>query len=224
MQVMTMPNNKPIPRHIGVIPDGNRRWAQAKGLPKRDGYFYGIEPAKRLFKDVWDAGVEEVSVYIFTKENSHRPSEQIVAFKEAFITFLDWVQGKDVSLLIVGDPSSKVFPKELREMTVPQKDRDKKRKLNFLVNYNWEWDLSVGLKDNNGSKKGPVLEKIGSRHVSKVDLVIRWGNRNRLSGFLPVQTAYADIYVIKDYWPDYELGHLHEALKWYGEQDITMGG
>ena len=108
-------------------------------------------------------------------------------------------------------------------MTVPHKDRDKKRKLNFLVNYNWEWDLSVGL-NGNGSKKAPVLSRIGSRYVSKVDLVIRWGDRNRLSGFLPVQTAYADIYIIKDFWPDYQKGHLHEALSWYDKQDITMGG
>jgi undecaprenyl diphosphate synthase len=217
---------KRIPRHIGVIPDGNRRWALARGMEKKDGYFHGIEPATRLFKDVWDVGIEEVSVYIFTKENSHRPSDQILAFKDAFFYFLDWVKDKDVSLLVVGDSNSKVFPKELKKMTVPQKDRDKKRKLNFLVNYNWEWDLSVGLNGNNGNghKKAPVLSKIGSRHVSKIDLVIRWGDRNRLSGFLPVQTAYADIFIIKQYWPDYEQDHLHQALKWYDKQDITMGG
>jgi undecaprenyl diphosphate synthase len=217
---------KRLPKHIGIIPDGNRRWAVARGLEKKDGYFAGIEPAKKIFQDVWSVGVQEVSVYIFTKENAHRPKDQIVAFKQAFLEFLGWVEDKDVSLLVVGDTRSPVFPKELKRLTVPDKDRDGKRRLNFLVNYNWEWDLSVGLKGNNGGNggNGGILSKIGSRHVSKVDLVIRWGDRTRLSGFLPVQTAYADIYVVKAYWPDYELGHLHEALKWYECQDITMGG
>lgn len=217
---------KRLPKHIGIIPDGNRRWAVARGLEKKDGYFFGIEPAKRIFQDVWSVGVQEVSVYIFTKENAHRPKDQIVAFKQAFLEFLGWVEDKDVSLLVVGDTRSPVFPKELKRLTVPDKDRNGKRRLNFLVNYNWEWDLSVGLKGNNGGNggNGGILSKIGSRHVSKVDLVIRWGDRTRLSGFLPVQTAYADIYVVKAYWPDYEPGHLHEALKWYEGQDITMGG
>jgi len=214
---------KRLPKHIGIIPDGNRRWAVARGLEKKDGYFHGIEPAKRIFQDVWSVGVEEVSVYIFTKENAHRPKDQIIAFKQAFLEFLDWVDDKDVSLLVVGDTRSPVFPKEIKKLTVPDKGRDGKRRLNFLVNYNWEWDLSVGLKGGNGGNGG-ILGRIGSHHVSKVDLVIRWGDRNRLSGFLPVQTAYADIYVVKALWPDYEVGHLYKALKWYEKQDITMGG
>jgi len=217
---------KRVPKHIGIIPDGNRRWAVARGLQKKDGYWHGIEPAKKIFQDVWAVGIEEVSVYIFTKENTHRPKDQMVSFKNAFLEFIDWVEDKDISLLVVGDASSPLFPKEVKELTVPSTDRDKKRRLNFLVNYNWEWDLSSATRGNNGGNGGKkdILSKLGSRHVPKVDLVIRWGNRNRLSGFLPVQTAYADIYVVKALWPDYEVGHLYEALKWYENQDVTMGG
>ena len=65
---------------------------------------------------------------------------------------------------------------------------------------------------------------MGSADVSRVDLVIRWGGRRRLSGFLPIQSVYADIYVIDDYWPDFNARHIHDALAWYSKQDITLGG
>jgi len=217
---------KRIPRHIGMIPDGNRRWAATRGLPKKDGYEHGIDPAKKAYGDVWDLGIQEVSVYIFTKENSHRPKDQTDAFKAAFSKFLRWVSDKEVSLLVVGDSGSEVFPKELKGFTVPEPDRAEKRRLNFLVNYNWKWDLSVAIEECRGGVPAnkDLLECIGSRHVSPIDLVIRWGSRSRLSGFLPVQSAYADIYVVDALWPDYKIQHLHEALGWYERQDITMGG
>ena len=60
--------------------------------------------------------------------------------------------------------------------------------------------------------------------ISRVDLVIRWGGMRRLSGFLPVQSVYADFYVVDDLWPDYKDEHIYNALDWYSKQDITLGG
>ena len=87
---------------------------------------------------------------------------------------------------------------------------------NFLVNYSFEWDLGV--------RRGTIGPVMGSVDVSRVDLVIRWGGRRRLSGFLPVQSVYADIYVVEDYWPDFDTSHVYEALDWYSRQDVTLGG
>ena len=80
--------------------------------------------------------------------------------------------------------------------------------INFLVNYGWKWDLI-----NNASKAIP-----------RIDLIIRWGGRRRLSGFLPIQSVYADFYVIDDLWPNFNKTHLDKALFWYQTQDITLGG
>jgi undecaprenyl diphosphate synthase len=221
-----MPQFKRVPTHLGIIPDGNRRWATARGLPKSDGYEHGIEPAKRMFEAVWDLGIQEVSTYIFTQENTHRPKEQIEAFKAAFFRFLDWVERKDVALLVVGDTTSSMFPPELEPLTVPAEDRARKRRLNLLVNYSWKWDVGEVARGGNGSKgrRREALESLGSRHVSRIDLITRWGGRNRLSGFLPMQSAYADIYVIDSMWPDATVDQLHAALRWYETQDVTMGG
>ena len=86
--------------------------------------------------------------------------------------------------------------------------------MNLLVNYGWEWDLD-GLKNRRAA--------LGS-DVSRLDLIVRWGGGRRLSGFLPVQSVYADIFAIDEYWPDFEPGHLTRALAWFRDQDRTLGG
>jgi undecaprenyl pyrophosphate synthase len=86
-------------------------------------------------------------------------------------------------------------------------------KVNLLVNYGWEWDLA-GLK-NGGLRSG---------EVSRLDLIVRWGGGRRLSGFLPVQSVYADFYVRDEYWPDFDPQHFEHALDWFKNQDQTLGG
>lgn len=213
-----------IPSHVGVIPDGNRRWAVARGLPKSAGYEQGIEPAKRFYDVVWDLGVQEVSSYVFTKENMHRPRDQIVAFKAAFAAFIDWIRDKDVSVLLVGDTKSTSFPAEFAHLAVPDEGRSSKRRLNLLVNYSWKWDVAEAARAIAAGKQADPLDHVGSRHVSRIDLVVRWGARSRLSGFLPLQSAYADLYVVDAMWPDFEPEHFYDALRWYSGQDITLGG
>ena len=86
--------------------------------------------------------------------------------------------------------------------------------MNFLVNYGWKWDLSHIQKDGE-----PY-----SRDISRIDLIIRWGGMRRLSGFLPIQSVYADFYVAEPLWPDYTDEDFLLALDWYGKQDVTLGG
>ena len=63
-----------------------------------------------------------------------------------------------------------------------------------------------------------------SRNIPRIDLVVRWGGMCRLSGFLPLQTVYSDFYIVKDLWPDFRQEHLEDALAWYQQQDVTLGG
>jgi len=191
-------------------------------LSTEKGYRYGIEPGKELFREGVKSGVSEISVYAFTEENTRRPKEQIAAFKEACVEFVGWMRSRDVSLLVVGNSDSPSFPDELRDLTAPRSCCEGRIKVNFLVNYSWRWDL--GCAARNGKLGQGVLAGIGSSGVSPIDLIIRWGGRRRLSGFLPIQSAYADIFVLDDLWPDFKIAHFHEALRWYAEQDVTRGG
>ncbi len=201
---------KRIPRHIGLIPDGNRRWAQARGAAKREGYAAGIEPGLRLLDQCRRLDVEELSIYGFTKENVHRPADQVHAFRDACVEYSMRAIEAGAALCVIGDTASALFPLELQAHATTRSPGD--LRVNLLVNYGWQWDLA-GLP-----------ERLRSEQASRVDLVVRWGGRNRLSGFLPVQSAYADIYTLDTLWPDMHPDDLLVALEWYEKQDVTLGG
>ncbi|OJF93539.1 undecaprenyl diphosphate synthase family protein [Alkalibacterium sp. 20] len=220
-----MKNYKRLPKHIGVIPDGNRRWALTKGLKKHDGYNHGIGPGMKLYEACLELGVEEMTYYGFTMDNVKRPSLQTKAFQKACVDSVNELKEKDADLLVLGNTDSDVFPKELLPYANKRtKFGEGKMKVNFLVNYGWNWDLNYALKESADTPSKDITEMMASKDVSRIDLILRWGGRRRLSGFLPVQSIYSDIFVFDDLWPDYKADHLHEALSWYQETDITLGG
>jgi len=199
-----------IPRHVGVIPDGNRRWAVQHGMEKHEGYAHGVAPGLALFEQCRRTGVEEVSVYCFTKDNVKRAATQKHAFTDATLQLARALIEGGADVVAVGDRDSASFPAELAPFDAP---RGSGQRVNLLVNYGWDWDLA-GLRDG----------AIRSQNVSRMDLVIRWGGGRRLSGFLPVQSVYADIFVEEALWPDCRPAHFKAALAWFAQQDRTLGG
>lgn len=203
---------KRIPKHIGIIPDGNRRWAEGSGLKKEEGYAYGLEPGLKLLRTARNHGIQELTYYGFTVDNCKRPKEQVIAFSDACVRAVKMIEQEDVEVYVIGNTNSSCFPAELlsyagrRRQPVCGKERVR---VNLLVNYGWKWDMKNGW---------------ASREIPRIDMVIRWGGMCRLSGFLPLQTVYSDFYIVKDLWPDFQEKHFTDALQWYQEQDITLGG
>ncbi|WP_418791935.1 polyprenyl diphosphate synthase [Phosphitispora sp. TUW77] len=222
---LQLPQFKRLPKHIGIIPDGNRRWAESHGLTKECGYENGIGPGMQLYEFCSALGIKELTFYGFTQDNTKRPHPQKKAFKQACIDAVLKLSKRDAALRVIGNVDSPSFPRELIPYTNRISFGKGSIKINFLVNYGWQWDLNHGLQGLNGkgSKRG-FYKHLASSDVSRVDLIIRWGGRRRLSGFLPVQSIYSDFYIIDDYWPDFTPEHLFEALRWYEGQDVTLGG
>lgn len=213
---------KKIPQHIAIIPDGNRRWAVKNGMQKFEGYQYGIKPGVDSFKLCVELGIKEFTFFGFTQDNTKRPKEQVDEFTKACIESVKELSKLDSELIVIGKTDSEKFPKELLKYTKRTKFNNGKIKVNFLVNYGWQWDLKYAY--DNCIYKEDMLKNIASSEISKIDLVVRWGGRHRLSGILPVQTVYSDIYVVDDMWPDYKPEHLYNAMSWYQSQDDTLGG
>ena len=211
-----------IPKHIGIIPDGNRRWAKYAGLQKKEGYAHGLKPGLDLLRLAKDAGIQEITYYGFTTDNCGRPPEQVKAFSKACVDAVNLIASEPVSLLVVGDEDASTFPKELLPYTTRTDLNGGGTRVNFLVNYGWEWDLA-GL-DHPGRNRRNICRELHSHDISRVDLVIRWGGMRRLSGFLPVQSVYADFFVVDRLWPDFQAEDFAQALQWYQEQDVTLGG
>lgn len=215
-----------LPRHIGLIPDGNRRWAESRGLLRDDGYSAGVAPGLRTLERCRQLGIDEVTAYGFTRENVKRPAVQVRAFRNACVALAAGAVAAGAALLVVGDTDSPVFPEELRPFSGARTPGG--IRFNLLVNYNWQWDLERAIAavrpDAPTSLRADFPGHLGSRGVSRIDLVIRWGGRRRLSGFVPLQTAYADIYVVDSLWPDMTAHELDAALEWYARQEVTLGG
>lgn len=220
----TMQEYGRLPQHIGIIPDGNRRWALQNGKKKEDGYDYGIKPGFELYKECIELGVKELTFYGFTQDNTKRPAAQTKAFQKACVDSVLQLADYDANLLIVGNTASPLFPQELLPYTKRVSIGKGLINVNFLVNYGWNWDLSHSMIGEHINNNDSFSKGIASTEISRIDLIIRWGGRRRLSGFLPIQSIYADFYVIEDMWPDFKIEHLHEALEWYQDQDITLGG
>jgi undecaprenyl diphosphate synthase len=199
-----------VPKHVGFIPDSNRRWALQQGLPKEAGYDWGINPGLQLFEQCLKYGIEEASIFCFTQDNTKRPSLQKNAFRKATVTFALEIERRGAALLVLGDQTSAQFPEELMKFRQRQGNGIR---VNLLVNYGWKWDLE-GFKDND----------LQSKEIPPVDMIVRWGGSSRLSGFLPIQSVYADFFVIKEYWPDFNPMHFDNALAWFRKQDKTLGG
>ena len=207
-----------IPKHIGIIPDGNRRWASERGLEKGDGYTHGLHPGVGALRMAKACGVSELTFYGFTVDNCRRPVQQVKAFQNACVEAVELTCAEgDVSVQVVGDATSTFFPDELRPYLTPQTFGEPKIKVNFLVNYGWKWDLR-------GINGGHVTKDLHSREISRMDMIIRWGGMRRLSGFLPVQSVYSDFFVVDSLWPDYQDQHITDAINWYQTQDVTLGG
>ena len=213
-----------LPRHVGIIPDGNRRWARARDLHPAKGYLAGMECGLTMLDECLDLGIEEVSVYGFTTDNNKRPRDQRIAFAEACVLFADEAMKRDIALKVIGDHTSSMFPEALKPYALERLGSGK-LKVNLLVNYGWNWDLQMAVRAQAAiGETRSFQELLASADVSRIDLLVRWGGMRRLSGFLPIQSVYSDIYVIDDYWPDYEHEQFYDALRWYSKQDVTLGG
>lgn len=218
---------KRIPKHIGIIPDGNRRWAEKNQLKKHEGYAHGVAPGFALYELMIQLGIKEATFYGFTHDNTKRASIQKNSFVKACIDAVNLLANKDANLLVIGNKDSNAFPKELIQYANKRVHFGRGLiNINFLVNYDWNWDLNYALHTitDYNDRKANICTHIASNDISRIDLIIRWGGRRRLSGFLPVQSAYSDIYVIDEYWPDFNTEHFYDALKWYQTTDVTLGG
>lgn len=191
-------------------------------MEKEAGYRHGLAPGLELLKLARAAGVEEITYYGFTTDNCSRPARQVEAFSRACEQAVEMIAAEPVSLLVVGNAEGAAFPPSLARYAQRQDLHGGGMRVNFLVNYGWEWDLA-GLQAPGGSR-AKIQAQLRSHDISRVELVIRWGGMRRLSGFLPVQAVYADFFVVDRLWPDFQPEDFQAALDWYQKQDVTLGG
>lgn len=226
-----------IPKHIGIIMDGNRRWAKERGLTASEGHAAGAENLTRIIETCADRGIETVTIYAFSTENFKKRSAKEIA--TLFELLGIWMQRKakimkekGVRLAFLGDLSK--LPERLQEKISHAVDvlKDNERiKCNILMNYGGRPELVNAFKEivKKGITADEINEELIEQHLytkgqSDPDLMIRTGGEMRVSNFLIWQLSYSELYFTNTYWPDFNEAELDKALAEYARRERRLGG
>ena len=228
-----------LPKTIAIIPDGNRRWAKTNGTSVFSAYSRG---AKRFIEfSEWCAeyGIKNIIVWGLSTENVGRPKNELDSLFKVYLNIItdrkiiSRLREMKTRLLVVGE--KRLLPKyilnDLNKIKNSVHGRIERR-IFWLLGYGGKDDLvhaakAIAAKVAKG-EIGTVDEQTFKRHmlshnVPDIDLIIRTADEFRLSGFMPWQSAYSELYFVKKYWPDFSKNDLEKAIAAYSRRDRTFG-
>lgn len=229
-----------LPRHLGIIMDGNGRWAKKRGLPRSAGHAAGAKVFKTIVRYCSRIGIEYLTIYAFSTENWKRPHDEVLAlmnlFKEylrdALTNFLD----ENVKVRFLGDTS--VFDPQLKELISDIEHVSENRTgmvLNIALNYGGRAeivravqllaeDVRAGIIEPENIDESAISAKMYTSGQPDPDLVIRPSGENRISNFMLWQSAYTEYIVMDILWPDFKSKDLDQALQIYASRNRRFGG
>lgn len=224
-----------VPRCIGIIPDGNRRWAKEKSLLKLEGHRAGYNKFKEVIKWAFEAGVKTVFFYAFSSENWSRESGEVDylmrLLKWALANDLEELHGENIRIRVVGDREK--LPNEFRSLIA---DAEKKTENNLkgtvaiLLSYGGRGEIVAAVKRAlaGGADPASISEDnfkkyFWSSDLPDPDLVIRTSGEQRLSNFLTWQTAYSEFFFPRTYWPDFSKAEFDKILSEFAVRERRFG-
>jgi len=223
-----------IPVHVGIIMDGNGRWAKKRGMPRKLGHKEGGKAFRKCVELCDNAGIKFVTFYAFSTENRSRPQEEINALIELFDEHLDELRGKDdrnSRIRFLGDLS--FFPAQTQKKMHEAEEATKNNTgltCNLALNYGGRDEIVNAARKivSSGLPASEITEEVFSdclytAGMPDVDLIIRTAGEQRLSNFLIWQAAYAEYYATDTLWPDFGKKDLEKALKAFGERGRRFG-
>ena len=231
------PNN--LPNHIGIIMDGNGRWAKKRGLPRSAGHAVGVKVFKTIAFYARDIGIKNLTVYAFSTENWNRPKDEVDKIMQLLEEYIDEAtadfESQKVRVRFLGDTS--VFTGVLKQkMNRLERLTEKfdKLSLNIAMNYGGQQEIvTAACKIAKQVASGSIsIQQVTVDNFSKylyfsdlssVDLIIRPSGELRLSNFLLWQSAYAEFWFSDVLWPDFKKSDLDRAIADYQKRDRRFG-
>ena len=234
------PDLENLPVHIGIIMDGNGRWAKKRRLPRSAGHAAGAKTFEKVVEYAGNIGIKIVTVYAFSTENWRRPKEEVNALMNLLEDYLDnglqRLAGRDVRVHFIGDESafSEEFQRKLRHMEKAT-EKNGGLLLNVALNYGSRAELTTAMKKIAEKVKSGELnpEEITEDTISQhlytegqpdPDLIIRPSGEFRLSNFLMWQGAYSELWFSDCLWPDFSKEDLIRAISDYQKRNRRFGG
>lgn len=224
-----------LPKHIGFILDGNRRWAQERGLPKLAGHKKGYDNLKVIAEQCFDLGIETVSAYIFSTENWNRELEEVnylmdLALK-IFTSDLKELTDKGFKIVVSGNHNrlDKKIISAIAKAT-EQTSANTKGTINLCFNYGGQTEIVDAVKKiiKKGTKADDVTiellrENLYHPELPPVDYIIRTSGEQRLSNFLLWDSAYAELQFVPIHWPDFDRAELDKVIAVYASRMRRFG-
>jgi len=224
------------PQHVAIIMDGNRRWAEERGLPRQAGYRAGTENIRRLIQAFAERDVRYLTLFAFSTENWKRPKSEINPLFRLIGRVIDRelnaLHENGVRLVHIGNlaPLSDDLQRRIRNAIEITKHNDRMT-VCVAFNYGGRAEIVEAVKQlvADGLAPDEVTEDrlesyLGTHGMPDPDLVIRTSGEMRLSNFLIWQTAYSEFYTTPVYWPDFDEAEIDHALAAYGTRGRRFGG
>lgn len=232
-----------LPKHVGVIMDGNGRWAKQRNLPRSAGHKEGANNFRVIGEYAGDLGIKHISFYAFSTENWSRPENEVNALMELFYDYLDESKQrleesieKGIRLRFLGDRTA--LAPELCALMDFMEDATKemtKVNLNIAINYGGQQEILHSVKNiaqrvqageiaPDAITLDDITKGLWTTDQPPVDLVIRPSGEQRLSNFLLWQSAYAEFWYSDVLWPDFTTDDFDKALLAYEKRNRRFGG
>lgn len=235
-----MPDFSNLPAHVGVIMDGNGRWAKRRGLPRKMGHKVGAETFRTIVRYANRIGLRYMTMYVFSTENWSRPKDEVNAIMDLLRKYLEDVdnyRSENIRIRFLGDLTVFDAKMQAKMAEIEKNSRDNTGlTLNLAVNYGGRSELTSAARqlalDAVAGKIRPeeiteqmLADRLYTKGEPDVDLIIRPSGEYRLSNFLIWQSAYAE-YVFMDeiLWPDFKPADLDRALEEYQCRNRRFGG
>ncbi|KMQ51635.1 Undecaprenyl diphosphate synthase [Chitinispirillum alkaliphilum] len=228
-----------IPRHIGIIMDGNGRWARKRGLPRTAGHRAGTDATRNIVESCGELGVSYLTIYVFSFENWGRPSLEVSMLMDLLVEMtrreLKNLNANNVRLHTIGDISK--LPRKTRtELQNGIENTKNNTGLNLIlaISYGGRREIVNAAQDFarraienpkliDELDEGKFCDYLYTKHIPDPDLIIRTGGDCRISNFLLWQSAYSEFYITDTLWPDFDKKSLETAIEDYNKRDRRFG-
>ena len=220
-----------LPEHIGIIMDGNGRWAKQKGKPRIFGHKAGMDSLKDVAVHGARRGIKVMTVYAFSTENWTRPVDEVKFIMSLPIDFyskyVPVLKEENIQIRMIGEREG------LPKATLDSIDRAAQETsendgmiLNFAMNYGGRRDIILAIQElaKSGQDLSLLTEEELSKNLRDPDLIIRTSGEQRMSNFLTWQSAYSELYFAQTAWPDFDDKELDKAISAFQKRDRRYGG
>lgn len=224
-----------IPAHIGIIMDGNGRWAKKRFMPRTFGHKAGVETIREIVKKCNVLGVKFLSVYAFSTENWSRPVDEVNLLMELIVSYLQKelkeLHENKVRIKTIGDIKAlpeKAYKELQKSMKITENNTGVT--LTLALNYGFRDDLKQAIKKLLSENKSPdeitnisIKDYLYTSYMPDPDLIIRTSGEQRLSNFMMYEASYSEFYFTDTLWPDFNSNELCKAIYDYQNRDRRFG-